>query len=255
MCGKTAVVNLKWREVYAWAASLTPPAALPADPESRINVSPSRLRRQSEPDSMVWETLPVIHTDEGVDVPSEAIWPFIPFWANGRLPTNKAGKLISTANARLRHEARPFAPTFMGAWNAGHRALVVVSWFYEFDGRVQPKIPYAVFPLNQPFWVMAGLACALRQPDGSSRLSVAVITVDPNQVLQSIGHARSPALLRDPGECAAWLHGGKNEALALLRPYGNETMGVEQVPMGIKIPGNENVKLPGRLPRPASESA
>ena len=250
MCGKTAVVNLKWREVYAWASSLTPPAALPADPESHINVSPSRLRRKSEPDSMVWETLPVVHREGGADAPSEAIWPFIPFWANGQLPTNKAGKLISTANARLRHEGQPFAPTFMGAWNAGQRVLVVVSWFYEFDGRVQPKVPYAVFPLNQPFWVMAGLASPVRQPDGSSRLSVAIITVDPNQVLQSIGHARSPALLRDRDECARWLHAGKEEALNLLRPHPDESMWVEPVPMGIKIPGNENVELPGRLPRP-----
>jgi hypothetical protein len=43
------------------------------------------------------------------------------------------------------------------------------------------------------------------------------------------------------------LHGGKDEALALLRPHEDETMGVEEVPMGIKIPGNERVKLPETL--------
>ena len=247
MCGKAAVSHLSWAEIYAYASSLTPPAALPADPESRINISPSRLRRKSEPDSMVWETLPVIYRSEHNDSPAEAIWPFIPVYSEGRLPTNKEGRLISTANARLRTEGAPFAPTFMGAWSAQFRVLTLVSWFYEFDSRVRPQIPYAVFPTDAPFWMMAGLARHTVLPDRSSHLSVAVITVGPNEILKSVGHHRSPALLRDPDEAALWLHGSKPDALELLRPHGNETMGVEAVPMGVKIPGNQEVKIPDVL--------
>lgn len=249
MCGKTATYNLRWSEVYGYASALTPPSELPPDPENRINISPSRLRRKSEPDSMVWETLPVIVPEAGADVPAEAIWPFLPTYSEGRLPMNKQGRLISTANARLRTEGAPFAPTFMGAWSAQFRALVLVSWFYEFDSRVKPQIPYAVFPTDAPFWMMAGLARFTRMREGARRLTAAVITVDPNDVLRSVGHNRSPALLRNPEEAACWLHGGKPEALRLLRPFGNETMGVEAVPMGIKIPGNQAVELPGSLLR------
>ena len=249
MCGKAAVSHLSWAEIYAYASSLTPPTVLPQDPESRINISPSRLRRKSEPDSMVWETLPVIHRTEHEDAPAEAIWPFIPAYSEGRLPTNKEGRLISTANARLRDEPRPFAPTFMGAWSAESRVVVVVSWFYEFDGRVKPQIPYAVFPTDAPFWMMAGLARRTVLPDGSPHMSVAVITVDPNEILKSVGHHRSPALLQYPHEAALWLHGSKQDALGLLRPHDNETMGVEAVPMGIKIPGNQVVEIPEVLKR------
>jgi len=249
MCGKAAVAHLSWAEVYAYASSLTPPTALPQDPESRINISPSRLRRKSEPGSMVWETLPVIHSTEHEDAPAEAIWPFIPAYSEGRLPTNKEGRLISTANARLRDESRPFAPTFMGAWSAESRVVVVVSWFYEFDSRVKPQIPYAVFPTDAPFWMMAGLARRTVLPDGSLHMSLAVITVGPNEILKSVGHHRSPALLRDPDEVARWLHGSKQDARGLLRPHGNETMGVEAVPMGIKIPGNQTVDIPEVLKR------
>ena len=249
MCGKAAVSHLSWAEIYAYATSLTPPATLPADPESRFNISPSRLRRKSQPDSMVWETLPVIYRSEHDDSPAEAIWPFIPAYSEGRLPTNKAGRLISTANARLRTEGAPFAPTFMGAWSAQFRVLTLVSWFYEFDSRVRPQIPYAVFPTDAPFWMMAGLARHTVLPDRSSHLSVAVITVDPNEILKSVGHHRSPALLRGPDEAALWLHGSKPDALDLLRPHGNETMGVEAVPMGIKIPGNQKVEIPDVLKR------
>lgn len=198
---------------------------------------------------MVWETLPVIRHDSGTDQPCTAIWPYIPFWSAGRLPVNKAGKLISTANARLRHEGQPFAPTFMNAWNRDMRVLVIVSWFYEFDSRFRPQVPYAVFPLSNPFWVMAGLASKVRLADGSEQLSVAIITVEPNEVLKSVGHHRSPALLRDAGEAIKWLRGGRDQTLKLLRPHPDESMGVEAVPMGIKIPGNQNVQLPEILLR------
>jgi len=249
MCGKTATYNLKWSEVYGYASALTPPAALPPDPENQINISPSRLRRKAEPDSMVWESLPVIYVDGATDAPAEALWPYIPPYSEGHLPTNREGRLISTANARLRTVGAPFAPTFMGAWSAGFRVLVVVSWFYEFDSRVKPQVPYAVFPIDAPFWLMAGLARRTMLPDGSRHLTVAIITVDPNEVLKSVGHNRSPALLRDGEEAVTWLHGSPEEALPLLRPHQNETMGVEAVPMGSKIPGNQGVELPESLLR------
>ncbi len=247
MCGKAAVSHLSWAEVYAFASSLTPPSALPVDPETRVNISPSRLRRKSEPDSMVWETLPVIYHDAGVDRPAEAIWPFLPYYSEGRLPMNKQSRIISTANARLRTEGAPFAPTFMGAWSTEFRVIVVVSWFYEFDSRVKPQVPYAVFPTDAPYWLMAGLARRTTLPDQSVHLTTAIITVDPNEVLKSVGHHRSPALLRGPGEAKTWLHGDRKQALELLRPFENETMGTEAVPMGIKIPGNQEVRMPVAL--------
>ncbi len=244
MCGKAAVSHLAWKDVYAWATSLTPPKTLPADPKDRINISPSRLRRKSEPDSILWEALPAIYTEEGSDLPVEATWPFIPHWAKGRLPRNKDGKFISTANARLRHSGQPFARSYMGAWANDFRVLIPVSWFYEFDSRVRPQIPYAVFPLHAPFWLLAGLAGRFTALDGTQKISISIITVEPNAVLKSVGHHRSPAILRCPDEAVYWLRAPKQEALKLLRPFPEESMGVEKVPMGVKIPGNQNLTLP-----------
>ncbi len=107
---------------------------------------------------MVWETLPAIIADGETDRPCDATWPFLPYWSHGQLPRNKDGKLISTANARLRNESQPFAPSYMSAWSKDFRVLVPVSWFYEFDSRVHPQIPYAVFPLHASFWLLCGLA-------------------------------------------------------------------------------------------------
>jgi putative SOS response-associated peptidase YedK len=137
----------------------------------------------------------------------------------------------------------------MPSWKRGQRVLVAVSWFYEFDSRVKPQVPYAVFPLQAPFWSLAGLAQAARLANGQKTLTVSIITVEPNEVLKSVGHHRSPAILRNPAEAENWLSGTEESALSLLRPYPNERMGVEVVPMGIKIPGNQAVEMPGCLSR------
>ena len=196
---------------------------------------------------MVWETLPTIYADGYYDRPIEAVWPFLPFWSRGQLPRNKNGKLISTANARLRNDGQPFAPSYMGAWSKDFRVLVPVSWFYEFDSRIHPQVPYAVFPLHASFWLLCGLASWFTAVDGSKKISVSIITVEPNKVLQSVGHHRSPAILRNPEEARNWLRAPKQKALELLRPFPEESMGVEEVPMGVKIPGNEKISLPDWL--------
>jgi putative SOS response-associated peptidase YedK len=249
MCGKAALSNLSWKDIYNWSSSLTPPVVLPADPANKKNISPSRLRRKADPDSMIWETLPVIYADGDVDRPTHATWPFLPYWARGQLPRNRDNKILSTANARLRHDTQPFAPSYMGAWSKDLRVLVPVSWFYEFDSRVKPQIPYAVFPLDASFWLMCGLASWYTSVDGAKKLSVSIITIEPNEVLKSVGHHRSPALLRNADEAKNWLRGSKQQALELLRPFPEESMAVESIPMGIKIPGNENITLPECLER------
>jgi putative SOS response-associated peptidase YedK len=249
MCGKAAFSNLSWKDIYTWSSALTPPEALPADPKNRANISPSRLRRVSDPASMIWETLPAIYADHKTDHPVEATWPFLPHWSGGQLPRNKDGKLISTANARLRRKGQPFAPSYMGAWAKDLRVLVPVSWFYEFDSRVRPQIPYAVFPLHASFWLLCGLGSWFTTSEGERQLSISIITVEPNEVLKSVGHHRSPAILRDPDEAECWLRAPKQQALELLRPFPEESMGVEKVPMGIKIPGNEKITLPKCLDR------
>jgi len=196
---------------------------------------------------MVWETLPAIYADGNADCPVNATWPFLPIWSRGQLPRNKSGKLISTANARLRTGDQPFAPSYMGAWRNNLRVLVPVSWFYEFDSRVKPQIPYAAFPLHATFWALCGLGGWFTDKDGSPRLSISIITVEPNEVLKSVGHNRSPAILQNPEDASHWLRAPKREALKLLRPFPSEHMGVEQIPMGIKIPGNEKLILPNCL--------
>ena len=97
--------------------------------------------------------------------------------------------------------------------------------------------------------MLCGLASWFTEEGGLKKLSISIITVEPNKVLKSVGHHRSPAIVRNPDEAASWLRAPKPEALELLRPFPDEDMGVEAVPMGIKIPGNEDISLPECLGR------
>ena len=106
---------------------------------------------------------------------------------------------------------------------------------YVFDSRVHPQIPYAVFPLHAPFWLLCGLASTYITADGSKKTSVSIITVEPNEVLKSVGHHRTPVILRTPDEAKQWLHTPKQDAVQLLRPIPEENMGVEPAAMGIKL--------------------
>ena len=94
-------------------------------------------------------------------------------------------------------------------------------------------------------YLLCGLGSWFTTEDGAKKLSVSIITVEPNEVLKSVGHHRSPAILRNQDEAVQWLRAPKQEALELLRPFPEESMGVEKIPMGIKIPGNEDIELPG----------
>ncbi len=255
MCGKAAVSHLPWHSIYRWADRLDAPSALPPDPATRLNISPSRLQRKGDPDSITWETLPVTYFDGHRHLACEALWPFLPNWSAGRLPYLKNGQLLATANARLREQGKPFAPLYMPAWRRAQRVVVWVSWFYEFDQRVHPKIPWAVVPRRQSFWPMAALGNRVTNEMGQTQMSVAIITVAPNQTLLDIGHHRSPALLHDSKAVKTWLDGDSKSARALLKPSPENVMEVTEVSMAVKIPGNENLQLPDGLRARAAEGS
>ena len=57
---------------------------------------------------MVWETLPVILNDAGTHRPGLAVWPFIPFWSEGRVP------VLTPGTEYFRDEISE--PPWMGIW-------------------------------------------------------------------------------------------------------------------------------------------
>jgi putative SOS response-associated peptidase YedK len=54
------------------------------------------------------------------------------------------------------------------------------------------------------------------------------MTTAPNALTSSINHERSPVLLTNEEECAAWLKGTPDEAMSVVKPIAAERLRIAQ---------------------------
>lgn len=159
--------------------------------------------------------LPVVVSADGSRILSLMRWGLIPSWAKDL----KIG--YSTFNARA--ESLAARAAFRGAWQAGHRCLVLADGYYEW--RDADKQPFAVALANRGPMTFAGLWDAWRSPAGETIKSFAIITTRANALLAPL-HDRMPAVIA-PDRWGDWL--GENpiaasELESLLRPYPDKAM-------------------------------
>lgn len=74
-------------------------------------------------------------------------WGLVPSWAK---PDNKV-KPINAKAETIREK-----PYFRNAYNK-HRCIIPVSGFYEWQGSKGDKRPYAIYPLNDDYFGLAGV--------------------------------------------------------------------------------------------------
>ncbi|MGY6588194.1 MAG: SOS response-associated peptidase [Wenzhouxiangella sp.] len=218
---------------YSWAQLWETFALSGTAPEGGIrvlNLSPSWRGKEG----VHWNRVPVVCKGESGRKPVGMIWPLIPAWLKGELPT------FSTANCRS-EAGRPFSevvaskPAFRRAWQKGQRCLVPFSWFYEWDQHSRPKQPWRVLPTGSPFLVMAGLWEAGRFPDGQAMASFTLVTTGPNALMTNIGHHRTPVVL-DPADWDCWLTGSSESAESLIKPPPASFMQAHKVTTRVNNP-------------------
>lgn len=226
MCGRLAII--------AYLRQLQEYLELPGDaPEGfieRYNLPPSYQRAGET----VWEKVPALYLHNGQKRLSMLTWPLVPSWAKGQLPR------FSTANCRSESDEAFSATvakkrTFSGAWRRQQRCLVLASWFYEWDQRSQPKTPYRVYPLNEPFFTFAGLWDRSISHAGQAIESFTMITSEPNQLLKDVGHHRAPVVI-EPENWDIWLAGDNAEAEKLLVPPASDEMAAVEISKAINNP-------------------
>jgi len=112
---------------------------------------------------------------------------------------------------------------------------VLADGYYDWaDERGRGTQPYRfVRPDREPF-AMAGI-WERREGAGEVRETVAIVTTEPNDVVEGIHH-RMPVIL-DPGEEDRWLEAGDG---ALLDPYPEEDLEAYPVPEAVNDPANDS---------------
>lgn len=224
MCARGAQV-FSWTQLFD-CLSINDPA--PEGGLQRFNISPSR----SQGGEVQWTRLPAMTRDAAGERKLHGmIWPLIPFWCHGELPKFSTANCRSEPNERFSKTVLQ-KPAFRDAWQNNRRCLIPFSWFYEWDQRTKPKQPWMIKHKNHDIMMMAGLWDITQNADNQTWLSCTLMTTQPNDLLRSIGHHRSPVLI-DQAHWDSWLQDEPEKAETLLKPPDSDTL--ETIPVTMKI--------------------
>jgi putative SOS response-associated peptidase YedK len=186
MCGRYTLSKTQPGDIAARFGFT--PAPVPPEALGRANVCPTE------------EVLAVVAGPGRERQPAMLRWGLAPSWATlkGMRP------LINARDDKLRSS---------GAWralasDARQRCLIVADGWLEWQRAEDPKQP------RQPFlhrlrgdevFAFAGLWCIARPKDGAEEIASCTIVTVPASGEAARLHDRMPAVLRTPGEHAAWL--------------------------------------------------
>jgi putative SOS response-associated peptidase YedK len=115
------------------------------------------------------------------------------------------------------------------------RCLVIANAFMEGPKTEKLSKPYLCFLRNRESFCMAGIYDTyVDKETGEETQSFAIITTVANELMQKIGHHRSPVILEQADE-NRWLHSADlAEVTALLKPYPAYLMNAYPIDVAIK---------------------
>jgi putative SOS response-associated peptidase YedK len=115
------------------------------------------------------------------------------------------------------------------------RCLVIANAFMEGPKTEKLSKPYLCFLRNRESFCMAGIYDTyVDKETGEETKSFAIITTVANELMQKIGHHRSPVILEQADEMR-WLHSTDlAEITALLKPYPAHLMNAYPIDAAIK---------------------
>ena len=160
-------------------------------------------------------------------------WGLIPWFSKTRRPTGRGGRPISTNNCRT--ETVATAPSFKGPWARGQRCLIPAVDYDEPYWGTGKNIWWRFSRRDGKAWALAGVWSDWTDPEtGEMLLSYTMLThnCDAHPLL-NIFHKPDPALPADQqdkrsviaieeADWDTWLDGSLEQAMALVRPPGEE---------------------------------
>jgi len=121
------------------------------------------------------------------------------------------------------------------------RCLVISDGFYEWQKKVDKKIPFRIFLKNDEPFAFAGIWDSWGEGENQF-YSFSIITTTPNKLVASI-HDRMPVIL-DPEDEAGWLQDTPmDRVLSMLRSYPAEKMESYPVSTLVNSPVNNTAEV------------
>ncbi|MCH8109783.1 MAG: SOS response-associated peptidase [Chloroflexi bacterium] len=168
-------------------------------------------------------------------------WGLIPSWAKDAS--------IGSRMINARAETLAEKPSFRSAFRR-RRCLVLADSFYEWKKVGTGKTPTRIVLKSREPFAFAGLWESWNAPDGERVLSCAIVTTDPNSLMEPI-HNRMPVILSRDAE-SVWLDQSIEDAAmlgSLLTPYDAEEMEAYEVSTLVNSPANNSPELIARVAR------
>ena len=172
---------------------------------------------------------------------------FTPFWAKKRMYVINARSEGDHNAENNIHYTGPMGilskPMFRASIRK-KRCLVIADAFIEGPEKEKLNKPYCVYLDDRPF-AFAGIWDEWADPNtGEIIPSFSIITTQPNEATQAIGHHRSPVILA-PEEEKQWINPDAelSEVLAMLRPWSLGGINAYPISPAIKDPRKSDLNL------------
>lgn len=222
MCGRYVVVQ-KWEEL-----------------EKAFNAVPSFI---TEPYIANYNTgpgsyAPVVILKDGKPIIENMQFGLTPFWAKKKMYLfNARAEGDANENDDIHYTGGKgiiSKPAFRKPIRE-QRCLVIANAFMEGPKTEKLSKPYLCFLRNRESFCMAGIYDSFTdQVTGEVTHSFAIITTVANELMQKIGHHRSPVIL-DQADEMKWLQSNNlAEITALLKPYPAQLMNAYPIDAAIK---------------------
>lgn len=176
--------------------------------------------------------LPIIKAD-GVELYN---WGLIPSWVK----TETEANVIKSKTLNAVGETIFEKPSFRQNINT-HRCLLPVNGFYEWMDFGKAKYPYYIKPSSAEMFTLGAIYDTWIDPfDGKSHNTFSIVTTKANPLMEKIHNTkkRMPLILSYEDSCS-WLDDslGRNQIVALIKPYPESMMSACTISMKANKPG------------------
>lgn len=185
--------------------------------------------------------LPVLANDHGRSI-NLYQWGLIPFWVKSIEDAKKLTNQTLNAKAETIFEKPSFRDSIMT-----RRCIIPVTGFFEYKHEGKDKLPFYIYPKEQPYFNLAGIFSHWTDPSTRDEITTfSIITGHANELMASIHNtAKRMPLMIDDHLVNAWIDHTlpKSAVQELMQPCDDDRMAAFRVDRNLIKIGNQSAAI------------